>query len=107
VAIWQGTADTTVNPANATELRDQWTNVWGIGQTPSRTESLGGGTTVSAFEDGHGRSAVEVYSVSGMGHGLAVDPGSGAEQCGSAGTYYRDTICSSYHTARFWGLDGD
>jgi poly(hydroxyalkanoate) depolymerase family esterase len=43
VAIWQGTADTTVKPANADELRDQWTNVWGIGQTPSRTESLGGG----------------------------------------------------------------
>jgi poly(hydroxyalkanoate) depolymerase family esterase len=107
VAIWQGTADTTVKPANADELRDQWTNVWGIGQTPSRTESLGGGTTRSVYGDASGRSAVEVYSVSGMGHGLAVDPGSGTEQCGSVGTYYRDTICSSYHTARFWGLDGD
>jgi hypothetical protein len=104
VAIWQ---DTTVRPANATELRDQWTNVWGIGQTPSRTESLGGGTTLSVYDDASGRSAVEVYTVSGMGHGLAVDPGSGTEQCGSAGTYYLDTICSSYHTARFWGLDGD
>jgi poly(hydroxyalkanoate) depolymerase family esterase len=106
VAIWQGTADTTVRPANATELRDQWTNVWGIGQTPSRTRSLGGGTTLSAYDDASGRSAVEVYTVSGMGHGLAVDPGSGAGQCGSAGTYYLDTICSSYHTARFWGLGG-
>ncbi|MFF7721029.1 PHB depolymerase family esterase [Streptomyces luteogriseus] len=107
VAIWQGTADTTVRPANATELRDQWTNVWGIGQTPSRTESLGGGTALSVYDDASGRSAVEVYTVSGMGHGLAVDPGSGAGQCGSAGTYYLDSICSSYHTARFWGLDGD
>ncbi len=41
-----------------------------------------------------------------MAHGLAVDPGSGPEQCGTAGTYYLDTICSSYHTARFWRLDG-
>ncbi|MEU8617749.1 PHB depolymerase family esterase [Streptomyces sp. NPDC048623] len=106
VAIWQGTSDTTVQPANATELRDQWTDVWGIGQTPSRTETLGGGTTLSVYEDGAGRPAVEVYSISGMAHGLAVDPGSGAEQCGSTGTYYLDTICSSYHTARFWGLDG-
>lgn len=105
MAIWQGTADTTVQPANANELRDQWTNVWGIGQTPSRTERLGGGTTLSVYDDSSGRSAVEVYSVSGMGHGLAVAPGSGTEQCGSVGTYYRDTICSSYHTARFWGLD--
>ncbi|MGC0208741.1 PHB depolymerase family esterase [Streptomyces levis] len=107
VAIWQGTADTTVVPANAGELRDQWTNVWGLGQTPSRTESLGAGTSRSVYEDPSGRPAVEVYSVSGMGHGLAVDPGSGPGQCGSTGTYYLDTVCSSYHTARFWGLDGD
>ncbi|MGW4161852.1 extracellular catalytic domain type 1 short-chain-length polyhydroxyalkanoate depolymerase [Streptomyces sp. NPDC004788] len=107
VAIWQGTADTTVQPANATELRDQWTDVWGIGQTPTRTESLGGGTTLSVYDDTAGRPAVEVYSVAGMAHGLAVDPGSGPEQCGSTGTYYLDTICSSYHTARFWGLDGE
>ncbi|MFC7983734.1 PHB depolymerase family esterase [Streptomyces sp. NPDC057336] len=107
VAIWQGTADTTVRPANATELRDQWTNVWGIGQTPSDTRNLTGGTTVTTYDDASGRPAVEVYSVSGMAHGLAVDPGSGAEQCGTAGTYYLDTICSGYHTVRFWDLDGD
>ncbi|MFJ5778999.1 PHB depolymerase family esterase [Streptomyces sp. NPDC093094] len=107
VAIWQGTADTTVRPANATELRDQWTDVWGIGQTPSRTESLTAGTTLSVYDDASGSPAVEVYSVSGMAHGLAVDPGGGPEQCGSTGTYYLDTICSGYHTARFWGLDGD
>ncbi|MET7730219.1 PHB depolymerase family esterase [Streptomyces sp. NPDC005402] len=106
VAIWQGSADTTVRPANATELRDQWTGVWGIGQTPSRTENLSGDTTLTVYDDASGRPAVEVYSVSGMAHGLAVDPGSGAEQCGATGTYYLDTVCSSYHTARFWGLDG-
>ncbi|MFE1377615.1 PHB depolymerase family esterase [Streptomyces sp. NPDC058740] len=106
VAIWQGTSDTTVAPANATELRDQWTNVWGIGQAPTRTESLSGDTTLSEYADASGKPAVRVYSVSGMAHGLAVDPGSGPEQCGATGTYYLDTICSSYHTARFWGLDG-
>ncbi|MHB9863631.1 extracellular catalytic domain type 1 short-chain-length polyhydroxyalkanoate depolymerase [Streptomyces sp. YIM S03343] len=107
VAIWQGTADTTVRPADAGELRDQWTDVWGIGQTPSSTESLSGGTTLSVYDDALGRPAVEVYSVSGMTHGLAVDPGSGTEQCGSTGTYYLDTICSSYRTTLFWGLGGD
>lgn len=45
VAVWQGTSDYTVYPANATALRDQWTNVWGIGQTPSSTQSLPGNTT--------------------------------------------------------------
>ncbi|MFJ6698409.1 PHB depolymerase family esterase [Streptomyces sp. NPDC091272] len=107
VAVWQGTADTTVRPANATELRDQWTDVWGTGQTPSRTSELPGRTTLTEYDDPAGRPAVQVYSVAGMAHGLAVDPGAGEEQCGTAATYYLDTLCSSLYTARFWGLDGD
>ncbi|QKW25582.1 PHB depolymerase family esterase [Streptomyces seoulensis] len=105
VAIWQGSSDTTVAPVNGTELRDQWTDVWGIGQTPSATRTLTGNTTETTYDDSAGRPAVALFSVSGMAHGLAVDPGSGADQCGSTGSYYLDTICSSYHTARFWGLD--
>ena len=104
VAIWQGTADTTVSPVNATELRDQWTNVWGLGQTPSSTVGIGN-TTESVYNDPQGKPAVEVYSVSGMAHGLAVHPGSGADSCGSTGPYYLDYICATYHTAVFWGLN--
>ena len=106
VAIWQGSADTTVAPVNATELRDQWTSVWGIGQSASSTRSLTGGTTESLYDDSTGKPAVELYSVSGMTHGLAVNPGSGADQCGASGAYYLNYICSSYYTAAFWGLDG-
>lgn len=106
VAIWQGQSDTTVAPVNATELRDQWTNVWGIGQSASSTQSLPGGTTLSVYDDPSGAPAVEMYQIAGMGHGLAVDPGSGTEQCGATGAYFLDTICSSYYTAQFWGLDG-
>ncbi|MBM7438690.1 PHB depolymerase family esterase [Streptomyces sp. HB132] len=105
VAIWQGTSDYTVYPANATALRDQWTDVWGIGQTPSSTQSLPGNTTRSVYEDASGRSAVETFLVSGMGHGLPVNPGSGTGQCGSTAAYFLNTICSSYHTGVFWGLD--
>ncbi|SDT82410.1 esterase, PHB depolymerase family [Streptomyces sp. TLI_053] len=106
VAIWQGTADTTVRPVNATELRDQWTEVWGIGQSPSGTRSLPGGTTETRYDDAGGRPAVALYSIAGMGHGLAVAPGSGADRCGATGAYFLDAICSGYHTALFWGLDG-
>ncbi|MFI9624495.1 PHB depolymerase family esterase [Streptomyces sp. NPDC052042] len=105
VAIWQGTADYTVYPANATALRDQWTDVWGIGQTPSSTDALPGNTTRSTYDDASGKPAVQTYSVSGMGHGLAVNPGTGAEQCGSTAAYFLDAICSTYHTGVFWGLD--
>ncbi|MGW3230000.1 extracellular catalytic domain type 1 short-chain-length polyhydroxyalkanoate depolymerase [Kitasatospora sp. NPDC001095] len=106
VAIWQGTADTVVRPVNATELRDQWTNVQGIGRQPSSTRSLPGGTTQELYADASGMPAVAVFTISGMGHGLAVHPGAGADQCGATGAYFLDTICSAYHTARFWGLDG-
>lgn len=106
VAIWHGASDTTVVPANATALRDQWTDVWGISATPSSTASLPGGTTRTTYDDSAGRSAVELYSVAGMGHGLAVNPGSGTEQCGATGAYFLNSICSSYYTAKFWGLDG-
>ncbi|MFI6558986.1 PHB depolymerase family esterase [Streptomyces sp. NPDC050534] len=106
VAIWQGSSDTTVTPVNGTELRDQWTDVWGIGQTASSTQNLTGGTTESIYNDSAGKPAVALFSVSGMAHGLAVNPGSGADQCGTTGTYYLNYICSSYHTAKFWGLDG-
>jgi poly(hydroxyalkanoate) depolymerase family esterase len=106
VAIWQGTADYTVYPVNATELRDQWTNVWGVSQTASGTQSLTGGTTESVYDDANGNPAVELYSISGMGHGLAVDPGSGNAQCGQTGAYFLAYICSSYYTAEFWGITG-
>lgn len=106
VAIWQGTADYTVYPVNATELVAQWTDVRGIGQTPSSTRSLPGSTTESLYNDSTGTPAVASFSISGMGHGLAVDPGSGTSQCGATGAYFLDTICSSYYTALFWGLDG-
>jgi len=102
VAIWHGTGDTTVVPANATELRDQWTNVHGAGQTPESRTSLPGGTTSETYAGG----AVELNLVSGMAHGTPVDPGGAADQCGSTGSYYLDTVCSSYHIARFWGLGG-
>ncbi|MFI6945541.1 PHB depolymerase family esterase [Streptomyces sp. NPDC050422] len=106
VAIWQGASDYTVYPANATALRDQWTDVWGIGQTPSSTDTLPGNTTRSVYDDASGSPAVETYSVSGMGHGLPVSPGTGDQQCGTTAAYFLNTICSTYYTGVFWGLDG-
>lgn len=106
VAIWQGTADYTVFPVNATELTQQWTNVWGLSQTPSGTRTLTGGTTENTYNDHSGNPAVATFSVAGMGHGLAVHPGSGPDGCGATAPYFLDYICSTYYTALFWGLGG-
>ena len=105
VAIWQGTADYEVEQVNSTELRDQWTNVWGISQTASSTQTLTGGTTENVYNDSTGAPAVELYTISGMSHGTAVNPGSAIDQCGTTGTYYPNYICSTYYTAKFFGLD--
>jgi poly(hydroxyalkanoate) depolymerase family esterase len=105
VSIWHGTSDSIVAPMNATEERDQWTNVLGLSTTPSGTQTLPG-TSVELYNDGGGQPAVRVYRVSGMGHGTPVHPGSAVDQCGAAGSYFLDTICSSYYIARAWGLDG-
>ncbi|MBO4205417.1 extracellular catalytic domain type 1 short-chain-length polyhydroxyalkanoate depolymerase [Micromonospora echinofusca] len=102
VAVWHGTSDYTVAVANATESRDQWTDVLGVSQTPTGTASLPGGTTLERY----GADVVRVYRVGGMGHGTPVDPGTGADQCGTAGAYFLDTICSAYRDAVFFGLDG-
>ncbi|MFI6269155.1 extracellular catalytic domain type 1 short-chain-length polyhydroxyalkanoate depolymerase [Micromonospora zamorensis] len=102
VAIWHGTSDTTVTPLNGTESRDQWTNVRGVSQTPTSTSSLSGNTSLEVY----GNDDVRLYRVSGMGHGTPVDPGSAAEQCGTAGAYFLDTVCSTYRDALFFGLNG-
>ncbi|MEU1243224.1 PHB depolymerase family esterase [Micromonospora parva] len=102
VAIWHGTSDTTVTPLNGTESRDQWTNVRGVSQTPTSTSSLPGNTSLEVY----GNDDVRLYRISGMGHGTPVDPGSAAEQCGTATAYFLDTICSTYRDALFFGLNG-
>ena len=106
VAIWQGTGDYVVYPVNGTELRDQWTAVHGLSQTASSTQSLTGGTTETTYNDSSGTAQVAFFSISGMGHGTAVHPGTGVDNCGSTGAYFLDYICSSYYTAQFWGLTG-
>jgi len=102
VAIWHGQSDTTVAPMNGRELRDQWTDVAGVGQTPSATGTLASGVTWSEY----GAGAVRLTEIAGMGHGTPVDPGSGPAQCGTAGAYFIDTVCGAHHDAQFFGLLG-
>ncbi len=107
VSVWQGTTDTTVVPANLTETVEQWTAVHGTDTTPDATGTVGG-YPHAVYRDGDGRDVVETYTITGMGHGQPVDPGSGAEQCGTAGAYILDVnICAAYHIGRFWGLAED
>ncbi|TDV46926.1 poly(hydroxyalkanoate) depolymerase family esterase [Actinophytocola oryzae] len=103
VSVWQGSADYTVAPANATELVEQWTNVHGIPATPTRTDTVAG-YPHAVYETG-GRVAVERYTITGMGHGQPVDPGAGPSQCGQAGAFVLDVnVCAAWYMATAWHL---
>ncbi len=105
VQIWHGTSDNTVKPLNMTELVDQWTNVAGTDQNADVQDTVAG-YPHKIYRDASGRTAVESYAITGMGHGTPIDPGTGATQCGTPGAYILDVnICSSYYIAKAWGLD--
>ncbi|MFC7488411.1 alpha/beta hydrolase family esterase [Knoellia sp. CPCC 206453] len=102
VAIWHGQSDTTVASMNGRELRDQWTDVAGVGQSPTATGTLASGVTWSEY----GGGTVRLTEIAGMTHGTPVDPGTGPTQCGTAGAYFIDTVCGAYYDAKFFGLIG-
>ncbi len=105
VSIWHGDGDTTVRPANMNESMEQWTNVHGIDQTPDVTDTVAG-YPHKVWKNAAGKALVETFSITGMGHGTPVDPGAGAQQCGTAGAYILDKdICSSWYIGKFFGLD--
>jgi poly(hydroxyalkanoate) depolymerase family esterase len=101
VSLWHGSSDTTVAPANLTELMEQWTNVSGAGQTPAVSDTVAG-YPHRVYADEDGRAVVETYQITGMRHGQPVVP---AQQCGRANTYALDKgICAASYIAGFWGI---
>ena len=104
ISIWHGDADRMVKPVNAERLVDQWTDAHG---TDSRadTEQKAQGYTHRTYHDRSGKAVVELYLISGMGHGTPVDPGNDVSQCGEESYFFPDVdICASYHIGVFWGL---
>lgn len=101
VSIWQGDADYTVRPANASQLVRQFAGVNGVSETPTTSEAVGKATHDS-FLDTNGSARIERWIISGMGHGTALDPANG---CGTAGAYLLDeSLCSTRKSAEFFGI---
>ncbi|MBQ1001308.1 PHB depolymerase family esterase [Streptomyces sp. RK62] len=104
LVAFQGTADYTVKPVNMTDLTRQWTDAHGTDQTADVSDTVAG-FPHQVYRDSSGRGVVETYSLTGMGHGQPVDPGTGAEQCGTAGAYLLDVnLCAAHRMGRAWGL---
>ncbi|MEO6083777.1 MAG: PHB depolymerase family esterase [Umezawaea sp.] len=105
VTIFHGTADYTVAPANQRELVEQWTNALDVDTIPDVTDTVAGYPRTQ-YQDGSRATVVESYTITGMGHGQPVDPGTGPQQCGTATAYILDVnVCAAWHIARGWDLD--
>ncbi|HZH75642.1 MAG TPA: PHB depolymerase family esterase [Archangium sp.] len=109
ISIWHGASDAVVKNTNLQEGLEQWTAVHGIDMTADVNETVAG-YPHKVYKDTAGNSLVETYAVTGMGHGTAIDPAfkfpGTTVACGTAGAYVLDTdICSTWHVAKFWGLD--
>jgi poly(hydroxyalkanoate) depolymerase family esterase len=74
VQLWHGTADPLVPYSLLQEEIKQWTNVSGLSQTPTSTDTPQPGWTRRSYADGSDRTQVEAYSIQGAGHTL---PGPG------------------------------
>jgi len=111
VAIFHGSADTTVSPDNQIELIKQWTNVHGADQTADETAMIGAHTR-ERYKAG-GVVVVESYRIEGMGHAVAMgdDPVMPCPPMG--GTYIEDRdLCAAARAVDFFGIadlgdDGD
>src|SRR5215510_11659084 len=101
---FHGSMDATVAPADQQQQVDQWSNVLGIDETADVNETFRTATH-KVFRDASGRSMIETYLVSGMGHALTVDPGTNPDQGGATGAFSEDhDIYSSFYSAQFFGL---
>jgi poly(hydroxyalkanoate) depolymerase family esterase len=70
IQLWHGTADTLVPYQLLAEDIKQWTNVFGLSQTPTSTDSPRSGWSRSRFAASSGTVEVEAYSIQGAGHTL-------------------------------------
>jgi poly(hydroxyalkanoate) depolymerase family esterase len=68
--LWHGTTDTTLAYPNFGEEIKQWTNVLGVSQTPTSTDTPQSGWTRTRYRNGTGPIQVEAYSIAGVGHSL-------------------------------------
>jgi len=105
ITIWHGDADQTVDVENSEETLRQWLDVHGLDETDPTVETRQGRLHRRTWFGPDGRPMVEHNRISGMDHGVPIDPQGGPAAVGEGGPFLLDVgICSTAATLRFWGL---
>jgi poly(hydroxyalkanoate) depolymerase family esterase len=104
VSVWHGSADHTVNPANADAIVKQWLDVHHLPLQPM-SEADVDGYPRQIWWDAEGETVVESYTITNMAHGTPLGIADNDERYGAAGAFLIEAgISSSYHIANFFGL---
>ena len=106
VSVWHGSADRTVNPANADEIVKQWLDVHRLPPHPM-SESMVDGHPHQIWWNANGETVVESYTITDMAHGTPLGKAENDQRYGEAGPFLIEAgISSSHHIANFFGLTG-
>jgi len=104
LSVWHGSADRTVNPANANEIVKQWLDVHGLTETPM-SEATVDGHPRQIWWNEEGETIIESYTITDMPHGTPLGFVDNGERYGVEGAFLIEAgISSSYHIANFFGL---
>jgi poly(hydroxyalkanoate) depolymerase family esterase len=104
VSVWHGSADRTVNPANANEIVKQWLDVHHLPAAPM-SEADVDGYPRQVWWNADGETIVESYTITDMAHGTPLGNADSDERYGAQGAFLIEAgISSSYHIANFFGL---
>jgi len=104
IQVWQGSADTIIVPSNADAIVLQWAHLHGLDPRPDRTDSVEGYPRRS-WLGADGAPLIEQYTITGMAHGIPLDPGTGQGESGAAGAHMLDVgLSSTDRIAAFFGI---
>jgi len=104
IQVWHGSADRIVAPGNADAIVRQWTSLHRLDSEPSRIDSVAGYPR-RLWSGPDGVPLVEEYTITGMAHGVPLDPGQSEGESGQAGAHMLDVgLSSTDRIAAFFGI---
>ena len=104
ISVWHGSADRTVNPANANEIVKQWLDLHHLPSTPMSENNVDGYPR-QIWWNADGETVVECYTITDMAHGTPLGTADNDQRYGAQGAFLIDAgISSSYHIANFFDL---